>query len=379
MKTQTMRFLVINGPNLNLLGTREPDVYGAASLANLENVWRQRADELDVELYTFQSNHEGAIIDAIQSAGEFRDAIVINPGALSHYSYAIHDALTAVALPTVEVHISNILEREEWRSTSVTAPAADLSIHGRGVDGYIDAINHLWAKLTVPPQTISYGSDPENLLDLRIPEDPTAMVMLIHGGFWRDQWKRDIMDLLAVGLCERGFATANIEYRRGAGSYASSTHDVSSALTWLLGNTDRFGTDRVLQVGHSAGGYLALKGAESESRLSGTVALSPVTALGPMSEVRPTDDPVARYLGVSRDDQPDLWVEADLDGSPDSPVSLLHGHNDRDVPPTQSELYVQKSGGTALATIAADVGHYELIDPNHAIFETLVSELASFS
>jgi 3-dehydroquinate dehydratase-2 len=379
MKTQAMHFLVINGPNLNLLGTREPSVYGTDSLAHLENVWRQRAGALDIELYTFQSNHEGAIIDAIQNAREYRDAIVINPGALSHYSYAIHDTLTAVALPTVEVHISNILEREEWRSTSVTAPAAGLTIYGRGVAGYIDAINHLWADLTVPAETISYGPDPENVMDLRIPDDPSGVVMLIHGGFWNDQWKRDIMDPLAVGLHERGWATANIEYRRGAGSYASSTHDVAGALAWLLENTDRFGTNRVLQVGHSAGGYLALRGAESEPRLFGTVALSPVAAIGPMSDVRPQDDPVARYLGASRSENTDLWAEADLDGAPVSPVRLLHGLKDEDVPTAQSESYVQRSGGKVPVTIAAGIGHNELIDPNHAVFETLVSELASFS
>jgi 3-dehydroquinate dehydratase-2 len=379
MKTQTMHFLIINGPNLNLLGTREPEVYGAASLVDLENLWRQRARALGVELYTFQSNHEGAIIDAIQGAREYRDAIVINPGALSHYSYAIHDALTAVGLPTVEVHISNILEREAWRSTSVTAPAADLTIYGRGVSGYIDAINHLWADQTVPSETVSYGPDPENVMDLRIPDNPSGVVMLIHGGFWNDQWKRDIMDPLAVGLHQRGWATANIEYRRGTDSYAASTHDVAAAMTWLFENTDQVGTDRLLQVGHSAGGYLALRGAESEPRLFGTVALAPVAAIGPMSEARSQDDPVAQYLGATRGEDADLWAEADLDGAPVSPVRLLHGLNDEDVPTTQSEAYVQRSGGTVTVTIAADIGHDELIDPNHHVFETLVSELASFS
>jgi 3-dehydroquinate dehydratase-2 len=379
MKTPPMQFLVVNGPNLNLLGIREPDVYGADSLGDLEDVWRTHAQVLGVGVQTFQSNHEGALIDAIQGARETCDAIVINPGAYSHYSYAIHDALKAVSLPTIEIHISNLQERESWRSTSVTAPAADLVIYGRGVSGYLDAINHLWAELSVPPETLTYGPEPDNLVDLRIPKEPKGAVMLIHGGFWKPQWTRDIMDPLAVRLYEQGWATANIEYRRGKGSYTASVDDVATARSWLFDNAELVETERILQIGHSAGGFLALKGAESESRLSGTLALAPVAALVPMSQVRPGDDPVSTYLGGPQAQDVELWNEADLSGMPLSAVRLVHGAEDSDVPQTQSEVYRRLSGETVPVTMVPATGHLELIDPSHPVFATLTAELSSFA
>lgn len=138
-----MNLLVINGPNLNLLGTREPDIYGTETLADLEAQWLARANDLGIGVTWFQSNHEGAIIDAIHDARGTTDGIVINAGALTHYSLALADALVAVNLPYVEVHISNIYEREEWRHHSVLSEHADAVIVGHGTVGYLDAISHL--------------------------------------------------------------------------------------------------------------------------------------------------------------------------------------------------------------------------------------------
>ena len=138
-----MRVLVVNGPNLNLLGTRRPDVYGQTTLGELEELCRQWGAELGCTVTVFQSNHEGAIIDRLHEAiGRF-DGIIINPGALTHYSYAIHDAIEAVAIDTVEVHISDISAREEWRANSVVAPACRATISGEGVAGYRRAIEVL--------------------------------------------------------------------------------------------------------------------------------------------------------------------------------------------------------------------------------------------
>ncbi|HLE39418.1 MAG TPA: type II 3-dehydroquinate dehydratase [Acidimicrobiia bacterium] len=138
-----MRVLVVNGPNLNLLGTRRPDVYGQTTLGDLEELCRQWGAELGCTVTVFQSNHEGAIIDRLHEAiGRF-DGIIINPGALTHYSYAIHDAIEAVAIDTVEVHISDISAREEWRAKSVVAPACRATISGEGVAGYRRAIEVL--------------------------------------------------------------------------------------------------------------------------------------------------------------------------------------------------------------------------------------------
>ncbi|MBS7299326.1 MAG: type II 3-dehydroquinate dehydratase [Eubacteriales bacterium] len=137
------KYLVINGPNLNMLGIREPGVYGSDSYEGLLEKIRNKADELGVEVEFFQSNCEGEIIDKIQSAYGKMDGIVINPGAYTHYSYAIHDALKAVGVDTIEVHISNIHTREEFRHKSVTAPACRGQICGLGFDGYLLALEAL--------------------------------------------------------------------------------------------------------------------------------------------------------------------------------------------------------------------------------------------
>lgn len=128
--------LVIHGPNLNLLGLREPGVYGSTTLAQIDAELQRLAAELGAAIETFQSNHEGAIIDAIHSARGRHDAILINPGAFTHYSIAIRDAIAAVAIPTVEVHLSNVYKREEFRHKSVIAPVAAGTIAGFGADSY---------------------------------------------------------------------------------------------------------------------------------------------------------------------------------------------------------------------------------------------------
>jgi 3-dehydroquinate dehydratase-2 len=137
------RILVVNGPNLNLLGTREPHIYGTKSLADLIETLGVKARELNVQVDFFQGNGEGEIIDFLQKEGPGSLGIVINPGALSHYSLALFDCIQALALPTVEVHISNIHAREEFRSKSVTARAARGVITGLGFTGYMLAMDYL--------------------------------------------------------------------------------------------------------------------------------------------------------------------------------------------------------------------------------------------
>lgn len=138
-----MKALVINGPNLNLLGTRLPEVYGTVTLGEVEDRCRRWGGELGVEVDTFQSNHEGALIDRIHDAIGRYDGLVINPGALTHYSYALHDAIEAAALPTVEVHISDVSTREPWRAVSVIGPACTATVAGLGIDGYRRALQIL--------------------------------------------------------------------------------------------------------------------------------------------------------------------------------------------------------------------------------------------
>ena len=128
--------LVIHGPNLNLLGTREPGLYGTTTLAEIDADLVRLGEALNLSVETFQSNHEGAIIDAIHGARGRHGAILINPGAYTHYSIAIRDAIAGVALPVVEVHLSNVHKREEFRRTSVIAPVVVGTISGFGKESY---------------------------------------------------------------------------------------------------------------------------------------------------------------------------------------------------------------------------------------------------
>ncbi len=131
------KVLVLHGPNLNLLGHREPELYGSQSLADIDQALVEKASRLGAEISSFQSNHEGSLIDRIQEAATGFDGILINPAAFSHYSYSIRDALAVAGLPFVEVHLSNIFSRESFRHQSVISPIADGIICGFGLDSYL--------------------------------------------------------------------------------------------------------------------------------------------------------------------------------------------------------------------------------------------------
>ena len=142
-----MRILLIHGPNLNTLGKRKPEVYGRRTLADIENAVQERARALGVEVTAFQSNHEGALIDFIQEQAGEAAGIIMNPGAFTHYSIALRDAVEGCELPLIEVHISNVYAREPFRHTSVIAPVALGQIAGLGWRGYLAALDTLVAIL----------------------------------------------------------------------------------------------------------------------------------------------------------------------------------------------------------------------------------------
>ena len=138
-----MKILILHGPNLNLLGTREPTTYGTMALAEINRHLTLLASQRDASVTAFQSNSESALIDAIHDARNWAAGIVFNPGAFTHYSYALHDAIRAVEIPVVEIHVSNIHAREEWRRRSVISPAAIGVISGFGWRGYLYALHAL--------------------------------------------------------------------------------------------------------------------------------------------------------------------------------------------------------------------------------------------
>ena len=139
----TVKILVINGPNMNMLGLREPDIYGRQTYADLVDVLQKRADELGVEISFMQSNHEGDLVDAIQDAYPDTDGIIINPAAYTHTSVAILDAVKAVAIPTVEVHMSDVKSRDDFRQVSYIRQACIATFMGKGFGSYIEALELL--------------------------------------------------------------------------------------------------------------------------------------------------------------------------------------------------------------------------------------------
>lgn len=294
----------------------------------------------------------------------------------------MRDAVATSDIATVEVHISNIYEREEWRRFSVLSDVCDLTIVGRGTDGYLNAIDHLIAVATSPPLTTAYAKHRDALLDLRVPSGggPHPVALLIHGGFWGDIWKRDLMDPMAVALTDLGWATANIEYTRGLGSYGSAVADVEAAAQWINDNAaaQELDAERIVAVGHSAGGYLALVLAEKSSNIAAALPLAAVSSLTTISEFRPDDDPAALLLGAARSDAPRLWDQAELTGEPAVPVHMMHGDKDDTVPAAHSEAYVSLGATKATATIVEDVGHMDLIDPCGESWHGLVAALELF-
>ncbi len=138
-----MKILILNGPNINMLGIREPGIYGSESYAELLRLAEEKAEALGIELEVYQTNHEGALVDKIQEAYGNTDGIVFNPGAYTHTSIAILDALKAVSIPTVEVHISDVSKREDFRQVSYIRPVCQRTISGHGIRGYLEAMEIL--------------------------------------------------------------------------------------------------------------------------------------------------------------------------------------------------------------------------------------------
>lgn len=371
-----MRVLLLNGPNLNLLGTRRPEVYGSTTLSELESMFSAWAAAMGASAVGFQSNHEGDLIDRIHDARGQVDGIVFNPGAYTHTSYAIHDAIESVEIPTVEVHISNVEEREPWRRLSAVRPACVHTIYGRGIEGYRWGLRHLAARASWPVETLHYGSEADQIADLRRPVPAASgLAVVVHGGFWRHMWTRDTTDLVAVDLARRGLASLNVEYRRvgTGGGGMRSVEDVAAAVRAAL---DHLGTERWVITGHSAGAQLAFVAAHE----LGAEGRGPDLFVS-MGGVADLAEAVAHDLGggaaVDYVGSEDLVRLSPVDlMPPPSPVVAVHGTEDDRVPVSQARSLVDavtSHGGAAELLLVEHGGHFDHLEPQLPAW-TLVAE-----
>jgi 3-dehydroquinate dehydratase-2 len=358
-----MRLLVINGPNLDLLGTREPEVYGSTTLADLDDQVTKWGSDMGIEVETEQSNRESRIIDLIHVFDG--DGIVLNAGALTHTSRAVADAIKGVDVPVVEVHISNIHERESWRAKSVIAEACVRSIYGRGITGYRDAMRHLLNRSAVPLEIVRYGPHPDNVGDLR--RNGGDLVVLAHGGLWRREHERDTTESLAVDLARHGYSSWNIEYRRvgAGGGWPASAHDVLTALDFVpqLG----LASEHVIIVGHSAGAHLAMWAApRSATEVLLQVALGPILDLTAMSESDGVGAGDCRRM---------LEQGAPGRASPDSVLTaIVHGDADQIVPVEQSIQFADEHG---IEHHRTDTDHFSLLDPSQPEWSWVIKRMGS--
>ncbi len=334
------RVLVLNGPNLDLLGVREPEIYGRTSLAALaDTVWTW-GRELGFDVEHFQSNHEGELVERVHDAAQRFDGIVLNAGALTHYSFALHDALAAVEVPAIEVHISNVRAREPWRRRSVISAACVASIYGRGIPGYRWALLHLRNRDATPIETIPYGEKRDQKIDVRRPTSPgppAPLAVIVHGGLWRQEWTSDTTETWAVELTRRGWITANVEYRRlgSGGGWPESFVDVTAAFG-VAATLPGVDPQRLYAIGHSAGATMALWSA------------------GQTGAVRPTN--VTSVAGIT-----DL-VRARAEGLGDGAVASIEGRR-RPRPEEASPRHRLPTGvAVTLVSCLADT----LVDPSYA-------------
>jgi 3-dehydroquinate dehydratase-2 len=345
-----MRLAIINGPNLNLLGTRQPEIYGTTTLDALENQIEEWANKLGVYPSFHQTNDESALVTLVQESGRECDGIVLNPGGFTHTSVAIADAVASVSTPVVEVHLSDIANREPFRQISLVAPNAIRQISGRGPTGYRDAMRHLVYREKHPFQSVRYGPHPRNVADHRTADGSTGLVVLIHGGYWFPGWDRDQLDQAAGDLTERGYDTLNVEYRVDP-PWPGSGHDVTTALGWAEEHYDKVGL-----IGHSAGGYLALW-AHRRRPVEVCVGLAAVTDLDIVGDMPPVTELVA--AGGPRN----------LEIPPHS--VLFHGLNDTEVSPDHTRR-VERDTETHFLE---GVGHFDVLDPERPHWEAISSTL----
>jgi 3-dehydroquinate dehydratase type II len=374
------RILVLNGPNLDLLGVREPEIYGTTTLRQLEELVQDWGTELGLEVETFQSNHEGALIDRIHDARTM-DGLVINAAALTHTSRGLQDALTAVELPAVEVHISNIKEREAFRRVSLLSPPAVHTIYGRGLAGYRWALRHLVHRSAMPFERTPYGALPDQFGDLRLPEgDGRHLVVVVHGGLWKHEWTHDTIEGIAVDLTRRGYVTWNLEYRRVGlgGGWPESFDDVAAAVAAAPKLTG-IEAKNIVVLGHSAGGAMALwAGGLGKDLVPGlVVGLAAMPDLVRAEEEGIGQGSVRKLLGRTRPDPSEYSPLHRLPTGTDTVIAVADG--DELVPISHGKDYAAaaSAAGDSIEFIEIPGLHSSFLGPETAAWKDVAGAVSS--
>ena len=366
------RYLVINGPHLDRLGRREPEIYGSTTLPDLERDLSSFAVRHSIEVSMFQSNREGEVVEAVTGAEGSFDGIVLNPGALTHYSRSLGDAVGAISIPVVEVHISNILEREPWRRRSVIEGIE--RIYGRGVHGYRWALRHLANRAAAPSEALAYGPLPDQVGDLRMVEGASLLVVLLHGGLWRHEWTADTTESLAIDLWRRGIGSFNVEYRRLGlgGGWPESFADVATALGKIADLTG-FSADQVVLLGHSAGATMALW-AEHEGL---TIALAPFCDLVAAREEGLAGDTFSRLLPAPLPDPSEYSPAHRLPRA--GKAVVIASPFDRLVPIDPIRAYAEASARkqSAVDLLESDGGHFDMLEPSSTSWGLVIDVLGA--
>lgn len=375
------RVLVLNGPNLDLLGVREPEVYGTTTLRQLDELVQDWGTELGLEVETFQSNHEGALIDRIHDARTRVDGLVINAAALTHTSRGLQDALTAIGLPAVEVHISNIKEREAFRRVSLLSPPAVHTIYGRGLAGYRWALRHLVHRSAMPFDRTPYGALPDQFGDLRLPDsDGHYLIVVVHGGLWKHEWTHDTIEGIAVDLTRRGYVTWNLEYRRVGlgGGWPESFNDVAAAVAAAPKLTGIEANNTVV-LGHSAGGAMALwaggLGKDVVPKL--VVGLAAMPDLVRAEEEGIGQGSVRKLLGTTRPDPSEYSPLHRLPTGTDTVIAVADG--DELVPISHGKDYAAaaSAAGDSVEFIEIPGLHSSFLGPETAAWKDVAGAVSS--
>ena len=339
---------------------------------------RRWGQELGLALEVFAAVDDEALLDRLRNAAGEADAAVVGGSVRSP---ALAEAVAVFGGPVVEVH-------EGGRPETPVEASFALSVYGRREAGYRWALRHLVESDAWPFETHRYGPDPEHVGDLRLPlgDGPHPVVIVIHGGFWRDHFQRDLMDAVAVDLARRGWATWNVEYRRvgAGGGWPATCDDVVAAFDHLAELAARGAPldARVVALGHSAGGHLALwlaaRGAPSGP--AAVVSLAGVCDLAEGARTHIGDDAVEGFMRVS----PDADAHAYALASPVEllpigvPQLLIHGDADSRVPLDQSRRYAEAAraaGDRCELVVLPGVDHFDVIEPRSDAWQEIAGRL----